>query len=699
MGSTLSVTGRPERGHLFALDTALNCPVYLEPICKYSEISVPSMLSCAAPARAGLPAPHARWPPLLQPPPPTVKSEPVDPIDEGVSFNKDQASGFYSEGFHSASPSSSSKDSTGHSPRSVTSGGEPSPSFYDGSALHAKADLGARLDAYGAGGGLPYSLLTPPGFETRPADGHTTSPRKEVAYSPRVPHGRPCLASTPLGQPDATPPKSPRTPPTPPLEDDQQIYDRFHDSGFEGTARPPAHDPPDARATDRDGSGPDETEYDDEPGLRVPAVNSHGKVKTFKCKQCEFVAVTKLSFWEHSKEHIKPEKMLTCPKCPFVTEYKHHLEYHMRNHFGSKPFQCSQCSYSCVNKSMLNSHLKSHSNVYQYRCADCNYATKYCHSLKLHLRKYKHNPAMVLNLDGTPNPLPIIDVYGTRRGPKQKSVPRSIDRSAPAPHSHSSHSAQPPHHTPHALFGNRFPVGLPYLPPLLPHSFLFPPNGSYERAVSPRSDDNPPVPTAASILHQRLSYAEREAETVDAVQSPNHRSAAPAITPPAPPKSKSPAAPEDALDLTSSKLSEAGSPPPASRPMPNTPTTSLKNRRKGRAFKLQPAALRLQHQEDRSRENDTSDSDSDTSADGRGAGGGAGDAGAASTSGRERADGGRGGSSYACHYCDITFGDLTMHTIHMGFHGYNDPFMCNKCGERSTDRVAFFIHLGRAQHA
>ena len=43
-----------------------------------------------------------------------------------------------------------------------------------------------------------------------------------------------------------------------------------------------------------------------------------------------------------------------------------------------------------------------------------------CHSLKLHLRKYAHKPDMVLNSDGTPNPLPIIDIYGTRRGPKRK---------------------------------------------------------------------------------------------------------------------------------------------------------------------------------------------------------------------------------------------------------------------------------------
>ncbi|XP_076281423.1 hunchback [Lasioglossum baleicum] len=163
-----------------------------------------------------------------------------------------------------------------------------------------------------------------------------------------------------------------------------------------------------------------EHEETEEPGLRVPRVNSQGKVKLHRCKQCGHEATTKMEFWEHSRIHIPIEKRLICPKCPFVTEYKHHLEYHLRNHFGSKPFKCDLCSYTCVNKSMLNSHLKSHSNVYQYRCADCSYATKYCHSLKLHLRKYTHQPAMVLNADGSPNPLPIIDVYGTRRGPKQK---------------------------------------------------------------------------------------------------------------------------------------------------------------------------------------------------------------------------------------------------------------------------------------
>ncbi|XP_003374498.1 zinc finger protein [Trichinella spiralis] len=155
--------------------------------------------------------------------------------------------------------------------------------------------------------------------------------------------------------------------------------------------------------------------------------------KTYRCKQCLFVASSKNDFWIHQRTHIKSDKQLACPKCPFITEYKHHLEYHLRNHFNSKPFKCTKCNYSCVNKSMLNSHMKSHSNFYQYRCADCTYATKYCHSLKLHLRKYGHNAATVINPDGTAASTVAIDVFGNRRGPRQKRGSAGSDTASTVP--------------------------------------------------------------------------------------------------------------------------------------------------------------------------------------------------------------------------------------------------------------------------
>ncbi|EFN78945.1 Protein hunchback [Harpegnathos saltator] len=170
------------------------------------------------------------------------------------------------------------------------------------------------------------------------------------------------------------------------------------------------HDSENRDLSSRDNDSHETNSCIDEPGVRVPRVNSQGKMKTFPCKNCDFKAVTKLEYWGHIRIHIKPGKLMSCYKCPFVTEYKHHLEYHLLNHTGAKPYKCPTCSYTCVNKSMLNSHMKSHSSIYQYRCKDCEYATKYCHTLKQHLRKYRHQPAAVLNADGTLSPV-VIDVY------------------------------------------------------------------------------------------------------------------------------------------------------------------------------------------------------------------------------------------------------------------------------------------------
>ena len=81
--------------------------------------------------------------------------------------------------------------------------------------------------------------------------------------------------------------------------------------------------------------------------------------RLYKCKHCNFhVSGTKEQFWLHAEKHMNPEKVKRCPKCPFVTEFKHHLSYHIRNHLGQKPFKCPFCVYTCVNKAMLSSHLK-----------------------------------------------------------------------------------------------------------------------------------------------------------------------------------------------------------------------------------------------------------------------------------------------------------------------------------------------------
>ncbi|XP_015595151.1 protein hunchback isoform X2 [Cephus cinctus] len=460
-----------------------------------------------------------------------------------------------------------------------------------------------------------------------------------------------------------------------------------------------------------------ESEEADEPGLRVPRINSQGKVKTFRCKQCNFVAITKLEFWEHSRGHIKAEKLLTCPKCPFVTEYKHHLEYHLRNHFGSKPFKCDKCSYSCVNKSMLNSHLKSHSNVYQYRCANCSYATKYCHSLKLHLRKYSHKPAMVLNADGSPNPLPIIDIYGTRRGPKQKPIKTQEDTGVTNAVPNSLQSplgtnqlVVPPQVSPvsrhptgpmnpmiqingmsHIQSGlvPSFPYNQLFGSFALPNQFALPEeNGEkqlehlkstvlleYAKALSAErfSDDCQQDCQKTSPVDLELADGP---VTHDVKNSVKDTATSTTIEPDVEPETRT-----TPLDLSKPE------PPISQMITTNSPRASGTSRRKGRAIKLDRRVV-----EDESDEEHEEDMENPLESP------------LASSPAVQVADDRSFisvgmSNEFTCQYCEIAFGNLVMYTVHMGYHGYKNPYTCNMCGHQCTDKVSFFLHIARSKHS
>ncbi|XP_071762899.1 zinc finger protein Eos [Centroberyx gerrardi] len=54
--------------------------------------------------------------------------------------------------------------------------------------------------------------------------------------------------------------------------------------------------------------------------------------------------------------------------------------------------------------------------------------------------------------------------------------------------------------------------------------------------------------------------------------------------------------------------------------------------------------------------------------------------------------------SFPCPHCRIIFLDYVMFTIHMGCHGFRQPFECNICGHRSQDRYEFSSHISRGEH-
>ncbi|CAF3372408.1 unnamed protein product [Rotaria sp. Silwood1] len=123
------------------------------------------------------------------------------------------------------------------------------------------------------------------------------------------------------------------------------------------------------------------------------------KAKVHRCRQCSYVSSVKEDYWAHHRVHIRADKILECPSCPFVTEYKHHLEYHLRNHLGSKPFKCSKCEYACVNLSMLRSHKKSHFRHLIFKCLNCSFESKQYQALQEHLQIEGHEPFLDENIE------------------------------------------------------------------------------------------------------------------------------------------------------------------------------------------------------------------------------------------------------------------------------------------------------------
>lgn len=361
--------------------------------------------------------------------------------------------------------------------------------------------------------------------------------------------------------------------------------------------------------------------------ISVPRVNSHGKVKTHKCKHCDEVFITKKTFWEHSRQHIKPERLIECPTCSFVTEYKHHFEYHLRNHEGSKPFKCPECNYTCVNKSMLNSHLKSHSNVYQYRCENCSYATKYVHSLKLHLRKYQHEPSVPLDTDGQPDAIPIIDVYGTRRGPKKRSTKgkTAAKRAAAKAAAAAATAAASPAKT---IKSPKISTPPPPPPPVAQLPKLQP---QFSNIFQPSMMD--PNTVFQNILH---NFAQRMAQL-----SPNQFRNGHNDT-------------DSEMRLMNGNIENTE----LEIPHPESPTSSVPNNNK---------LNDEHHQMDQSYDATMPENDNHI-------------------------------QTYDCKHCGISYQNDLLHTIHMGYHKFNEAFTCNSCGEKCTDAVSFNLHIINKAH-
>ncbi|XP_045443136.1 DNA-binding protein Ikaros isoform X4 [Pipistrellus kuhlii] len=370
------------------------------------------------------------------------------------------------------------------------------------------------------------------------------------------------------------------------------------------------------------------------------------------------------------------ERPFQCNQCGASFTQKGNLLRHIKLHSGEKPFKCHLCNYACRRRDALTGHLRTHSVGKPHKCGYCGRSYKQRSSLEEHKERC-HNYLQSMGLPGTLYPVIkeeanhaeaaedlckagaeralVLDRLASNVAKRKSSLPQKFvgDKCLPdAPYDGSSgyekeQELMQTHVMDQAINNAISYLGAESLRPLV----QTPPGGAEAGAVlSPLYPlHKPPGEGAAraglsaqdSAVENLLLLCKAKTLSSEREASPSHSG-------------------HDSTDTESNEEPRAG-------------LLCLghgAHARNGLAIKEElPAyeALRA-----------ASEGGPDTL--------------------RVVGAGGEPLKAYKCEHCRVLFLDHVMYTIHMGCHGFRDPFECNMCGYHSQDRYEFSSHITRGEH-
>uniref|UniRef100_A0A8D2PRW5 IKAROS family zinc finger 4 n=1 Tax=Zosterops lateralis melanops TaxID=1220523 RepID=A0A8D2PRW5_ZOSLA len=373
------------------------------------------------------------------------------------------------------------------------------------------------------------------------------------------------------------------------------------------------------------------------------------------------------------------ERPFQCQQCGASFTQKGNLLRHIKLHSGEKPFKCPFCSYACRRRDALSGHLRTHSGQCgPYKCSSCGRSYKQQSSLEEHRERChsflrgipSENPSHTEKSISGKLPVKLTQkILKINKIPKRKcSTPQKFvgekqmrfalselpfdvspgfDKDVEVVPAR-GHPLDPPYAGPLSLLG----AGDPLRPLRLATNCI--------TEVTPVISS---VYTQIQALPARLelprgrgdsSSAEDGAEGIPVIfrggggGSRDHRDN----------RDSSAASPsngcQDSTDTESIQEERAGG--GSSRHSPAYAKEEPKEEPEGAARCFPKESLRVLNEE------------------------------------------GEQLRAFCCEHCRVLFLDHVMFTIHMGCHGFRDPFECNICGYRSQDRYEFSSHIVRGEH-
>ncbi|XP_032093706.1 DNA-binding protein Ikaros isoform X1 [Thamnophis elegans] len=405
-------------------------------------------------------------------------------------------------------------------------------------------------------------------------------------------------------------------------------------------------------------------------GIRLP----NGKLK---CDVCGIICIGPNVLMVHKRSHTG-ERPFQCNQCGASFTQKGNLLRHIKLHSGEKPFKCHLCNYACRRRDALTGHLRTHSVGKPHKCGYCGRSYKQRSSLEEHKERC-HNYLQTMNLSGGLYPVMKEETSQSEMAEDlcKMGSERSLmlDRLA-------SNVAKRKSSLPQKFVGEKCISDMPYDATTNYEKE----NDMMQTHVIDQAINNAISYLGAESLRPLVQTPPGGSEGVSVISpmyqlhkplGDNHARANHAVQD---------SAVENLLLLSKTKsISSERDPSPSNSGQDSTDTESNNEERSGLIYltnHIVPHARNGLSIKEEHRQYDVLRGSNDSSQD------------------AFKVINGNGEQVkvYRCEHCRILFLDHVMYTIHMGCHGFRNPFECNMCGYHSQDRYEFSSHITRGEH-